>query len=143
MGSSDSIVCEILQLTNTEGVMRQVAGTVIKKSAETLRRALPGVSDEQLRTIDEEVKELMVEHFEGTEELTALLSPVYQKHFTEEELIGLRDFYASPLGRKLTESTHALYTETIASLQYWAQSKLTPAVNQLLDKRISSIKGRP
>ena len=60
------------------------------------------------------------------DEVINQLVPVYDKYFTEEELLGLIAFYKSPLGQKLLTVTPLVMKDSLdASLQYF-QKKTQP-----------------
>ncbi|RXE69803.1 DUF2059 domain-containing protein [Muribaculaceae bacterium Isolate-002 (NCI)] len=54
--------------------------------------------------------------------------PIYQKHYTIDDLKGLNEFYSTPLGKKLAESTSEIMTETATM----TQTKLTPKIQEII-----------
>lgn len=54
-------------------------------------------------------------------ELGALLIPIYDRHFTADELRQLLAFYRTPLGQKLLTEQSAIAQEAMATGQQWGQ----------------------
>jgi len=81
-----------------------------------LKQMKPGVSDSVWVNLKKEVfdKEVL--------ELTKQLVPVYQKHFTHEEVKELISFYESPIGLKLATETPLLGREAMQLGQIWGMN---------------------
>jgi len=67
-------------------------------------------------------------------ELNKKLIPIYEKHFTHEEIKQLIAFYTSPLGKKLTEGTTKIGKESMQIAQTWGMS-LGSKLNSYLTKK--------
>ncbi len=57
--------------------------------------------------------------------LNKQLVPVYQKHFTQDEIKQLIEFYTSPLGEKLTTGTNKIAQESMQISQTWSMGLAT------------------
>ena len=55
------------------------------------------------------------------DDLVALLVPIYQKHFSEEEIRETIRFYRSPTGRKVIQTLPMVMQESMAAGQQWGQ----------------------
>jgi hypothetical protein len=77
--------------------------------------------------------ELWVELAEGfsSEEIIKLSVPVYVKHFDEEELGALAEFYESPLGKKVIQKMPMVMQESLAVGNEYAQRKATEIIGRL------------
>jgi hypothetical protein len=53
----------------------------------------------------------------SADEVTNQVAGIYDKHFTDEEIKGLLQFYSSPLGRKLAAETPKIQAEVEAANQ--------------------------
>ena len=73
------------------------------------------------QTIDrvpEEKKEKFEKLF-NVDEIIERLIPIYSKYYSELDLINMIQFYESPTGQKILESTPEIMKETVsASVQY-------------------------
>lgn len=54
-------------------------------------------------------------------ELVDMLTPVYEKHFSEADLQEIIKFYDSPIGRKFAEKTPFVMQESMQVGQQWGQ----------------------
>jgi hypothetical protein len=66
--------------------------------------------------------------------LIEALYPVYRKHFSEEELLQLIEFYRSPLGRKLSARSPLLMQEAMQTGAQWGDRNSTEIVQQVLGR---------
>lgn len=66
--------------------------------------------------------------------LTKQLIPIYKKHFTHEDIKGMIAFYESPLGKKLTDTTGKITTETMQMAQTWG-IQLGGKINTFLQEK--------
>ena len=55
-------------------------------------------------------------------DLTELVVPIYDRHFTHDDIKGLLKFYQTPLGQKLIAKLPAISQEAFAAGQQWGQA---------------------
>lgn len=67
------------------------------------------------------------------EELTDLIIPIYDRHFTDSDIRQLIAFYESPVGRKLVANLPAIMQESMAAGQTWG-GQLGARITQELQK---------
>ncbi len=65
-------------------------------------------------------------------ELVDMLTPVYQKHLTIEDIKGLIEFYKSPLGKKFAKKTPLITQESMQAGQQWGMK-----IGQEFTKKLS------
>jgi hypothetical protein len=53
------------------------------------------------------------------DDLTEMLSPVYQKHMTENDLKQIIEFYQTPVGKKYAEKTPLITQQSMQVGQQW------------------------
>ena len=95
----------------------------------------PGMSKQNLRKIENEIINLIEHDTAINRDLLCMLTTVYNKYFTHEEINNYLKFYNSPSGKKLTELSSTLINEvSIASLG-WGK-KIKPV---LIERIILSI----
>ena len=58
------------------------------------------------------------------------LVPIYQKHFTKNDVDAITAFYRSPSGRKLVEKTPEIMGEFMAVLMPQMQAKIKPIIDK-------------
>jgi len=84
---------------------------------------------------DEVWKQVRTEVFDKeVAELTKQLIPIYKKHFTHEDIKGMIAFYESPLGKKMTDTTGKITTETMQMAQTWG-IQLGGKINTFLQEK--------
>ncbi len=54
-------------------------------------------------------------------DLTSLLVPIYERHFSEVEVDEMIDFYKSPAGRKMVEKLPLITSESQAAGKIWGE----------------------
>ena len=99
--------------------MFKVSGS--EQTYATATTQMLGVFRKQYPDVDAEIWDEFEKEFEKTslKDLTELLTPVYQKHFTQAELKELIKFYESPIGKKLAEKTPFIMQESMEVGQKW------------------------
>lgn len=65
------------------------------------------------------------------EDLVAMLTPVYKKHFTMEDLDQLIAFYNSDIGKKLVEKTPMIMQESSQIGQLWGRKLATEIADKI------------
>ncbi len=58
---------------------------------------------------------------DGVNQLIDMILPVYQKHLTEADLLGIIAFYETPVGKKFAEKTPLITQESMLAGQEWGK----------------------
>jgi uncharacterized protein len=63
------------------------------------------------------------EFFDGlsSDRLVSMIVPIYDKHFTEEDIKAMIAFYESPVGKKMIEKLPLIMQESMVAGQQWAE----------------------
>ncbi len=78
----------------------------------------------------------------GTQQFIGRLVPIYQRHFTAEEIDGMLKFYRSPLGQKvITEMPTTMGEANQAGLQ-WSKERSDQMIAELKQKGSLDASGR-
>ena len=125
-GAKEQSIRKLIRVTN--GL--QLGIQALDQLFAQLRPSVPQVSDEAWSNLVAEVRGAAMSDFE------ALLVPVYDRHFTQEEVDGLVAFYESPLGKKTVEKMPAVMGEAMAVGGAWGQ-----AVMERIVERAQTAKG--
>jgi len=67
-------------------------------------------------------------------QLVNLVLPIYQKHLTEADLLGIIAFYETPVGKKFAEKTPLVTQESMLAGQEWGKQIGQKVVSKLKDK---------
>ncbi len=78
----------------------------------------------------------------GTQQFIGRLVPVYQRHFTSEELEGLLKFYRSPLGQKVINEMPTTMAEASQAGQQWSHERSDQMIAELKQKGTLDTNGR-
>ena len=70
-----------------------------------------------------------------TQSLLRKTIPIYDKHFTHEEIKGLIAFYESPLGSKLIEKLPAVTQESMAVGMEWGQEIAEKVIEKMEERK--------
>jgi len=68
------------------------------------------------------------------DQIVDLVLPVYQKHFSEDDIKGIIAFYKTPIGQKFAEKTPIVTQESMAAGQVWGKSIGEKVVKSLQEK---------
>lgn len=99
--------------------MLEVAGTetsfkvVIKQMFDMFKQQKTNVPDSIWVEFEKEFSKTSID------DLVDMLSPVYQKHMTENDLMKIIEFYQTPVGRKYAEKTPFIMQESMQVGQQW------------------------
>ena len=65
--------------------------------------------------------------------------PVYQKHFTEQDIIELIEFYNSPVGKKLSALTPMLMQESVATFNEMYGFRVQKIGSELIKQEVNNL----
>ena len=98
---------------------------IMDKMIATFKKSTPTVSDEFWNEFMKDVK---------PETLIDLMIPIYAKHYSDEDVIQLIDFYRTPLGKKVIEKLPLISQESYQVGAEWGKKLGAQAVKQLQEK---------
>lgn len=78
----------------------------------------------------------------ATQQLLGRMVPVYQRHFTAEDIAGLLKFYQSPLGKKVITEMPQTMAEGMQIGQVWGRARGEAMVKALQQKGALDTQGR-
>jgi uncharacterized protein len=91
----------------------EMGAQVAKQLLQTFKTSAPGVPPAFWDEMDKEIK---------PEDLITLIAPVYDRHFSHDEVKQLIAFYESPIGKKLVKEQPAIASESMAAGQEWGMA---------------------
>lgn len=68
-------------------------------------------------------------------ELVDKLVPIYDKHYSTEEIDGLITFYQSPLGQKVVAAAPQIATESMIAGSAWGQAKAAEIMQEMAKEK--------
>ncbi len=78
---------------------------------------------------DDMVKEI------DMDKLVELIVPIYQKHFTEEDIQDINNFYDTPVGQKMIEHMPQIMQESMNAGQAWGKEIGEMILKKLKEKK--------
>lgn len=114
----EALALEVMTVTGLPEIGAEVAAGLLSQ----LKPAFPTVPDELWVEVAGSV---------SADEIVQLSIPPYVKHFSEEELAALIEFYESPIGKSLLEKMPVVAHETMMIGNEWGQRKVTEIVEKL------------
>ena len=93
-------------------------------------------SDEDKEEMDAYMDYMTKKVKEMTVGLLTDMVPIYDKHFTHDEIKGLIDFYSTPIGKKLLEKTPEL-TQDMMNL---SMTKYMPEIQKSMLEKLEEMK---
>ena len=67
-------------------------------------------------------------------ELTGLAIPIYDRHFTMEELQALIDFYTTPVGQQVVKKLPLVAQDSNVISQQWGETKALEIMQRLAEQ---------
>ena len=109
---------ELLEVTGSGDLGIQVMRTM----TEQMRQSVPNVPSEWWDKFMEKI---------DPEELSELVIPIYEKHFTEAEIVAMLEFYRTPVGRSIISKMPAVTQESMVAGQIWGTKIAREVVEEL------------
>ena len=78
----------------------------------------------------------------GTQQLLSRMVPIYQSHFTADDVAGLLKFYQSPLGQKVITQMPLAMAEGMKAGQQWGRERGQAMIKDLQQKGTLDANGR-
>jgi len=125
---------QLIEMTGAINIGKQMSEVFGAQLWEAVKAARPDVPPTLFDVLQQEVNGVIDRRLP---ELSALIIPVYHKHFTHAEIKDLIAFYKSPLGRKMIQVMPVLVQESISVGQQWGQS-IAPEIQIRVLERLQS-----
>jgi len=129
------------QLTADNTEYKETLGKMFKLSGteETYQVAITqmfAIYKQQYTSVSDETWNELETEFKNTSmnDLVELLVPVYQKHFSVEDIRELIKFYESPIGQKLAVKTPLITQESMQVGQQWGMKIGQDFVKKMKEK---------
>ena len=110
--AKEADIRSLMDLVGARAMVRDAAAQNAKEIRETLIATLPP-NDRGQQFVDAFVADYQNRF--NPEEVTSQLVGIYDRHFTDDELKGLMQFYGSPLGRKFAVEMPKITSEIQAA----------------------------
>lgn len=118
----DAAIRKLLKISGSTSATMQTITTLVESEK---KKADSSVPPEFWNRFLASVKEKDIED---------MIIPIYDKHYTLDDINGLITFYGSPLGRKMAAEQAAILIESSEAGQKWGFDKGTAIAKQLADE---------
>jgi hypothetical protein len=122
---------KLMELVGTRQILRDLFDQDIDAQIAAMRRARPDVPDQFWQDFAVEFKRQA-----SPNELMQAILPIYDKHFTHQEIRQLIAFYQSPLGRKISTTLPEIQRESVEAGRAWGE-RLGDRMHKELQQRLS------
>lgn len=117
-------VQKMLMASGSENTFKAAVGQMFT----LMKQQKSSVPEEFWKTLETEMTKTSMP------DLIALLVPIYQKHFTVDDINQLTAFYQSPIGKKFAEKTPLITQESMAAGQQWGMKIGQKIVEKIKEK---------
>jgi hypothetical protein len=126
-------------LANMFGQMKTAEFDIMKQELERKGQPMTPKQEKAAKefingTVDEMLKVISVD------EMIAMMIPVYQKHFTSDDINAMANFYSSPIGRKVLQEMPSLMQEVMSGSMNMMKSKMPEISKEIEEKREAFLK---
>ena len=122
---------KLMELVGTRQILRDLFDQDIDAQISAMRRARPDVPDQFWQDFALEFKRQA-----SPDELMQAILPIYDKHFTHQEIRQLIAFYQSPLGRKISSTLPEIQRESVDAGRAWGE-QLGDRMHKELQQRLT------
>ncbi len=120
---------KLMDIMGTGNLPRQLAASGSRRMFQALKTARPETPERAQEVMQQELAQLLAENMDGSGGLNGRIVPVYDKHFTHEEIRELLAFYQTSLGRKTLGVMPRVNMESLVATQQWLAS-LRPEIDR-------------
>lgn len=126
---------KMLEVTGALAVGTQMATFVTDQMIDGLKKQRPGLPDRAFDLIKEVLGAEFAKMFDAPDGLRSKLVDIHMKHLTHEEVLGLLEFYNTPIGRKAIAVMPVMAQEGAAAGQEWAVENM-PRIAGVVEQRL-------
>jgi hypothetical protein len=116
-GARREDVVRFLQLIGSDKLIRQALDQMLTQQLASMQQLRPDIPPKFWTEFQE-----LVQKEVNPNELVELIVPIYQRHFTEDEMRQLVSFYETPLGRKVATELPQVQKEAMAAGGEWGRN---------------------
>jgi uncharacterized protein len=104
--NKEADIRKLISVAGSEDILRQT----LPKMVAQMKLAMPQVPDEAWHELEKP---------ETIKKLVDLYVPIYEKHFTHDEIRGMLNFYETPLGKKMVTTMPLVLQESMDAGNRW------------------------
>lgn len=124
----------LLELTGALKLGQQMSNVFVAQMTQALKANRPDIPARMYDVLAEEVNAVVAQ---ALPDFNELIVPIYDKHFSAQDIKGLIGFYSTDLGRKTVRVMPLLLQDSMAQGQQWGQS-LGPEIERRVRERFKA-----
>ena len=130
----EELILKLLDQTgqSAEAVGQQMASAFVQQMTMALKQAAPDTPPETYDIVEKAVTSTINEEMEENDMVKQISYPIYDKHFTVEDLRDLVAFYDTPTGKKAIQLLPVISQESMVAGQQWGMS-LVPKIQERVE----------
>ena len=131
---SPELKADIIRLIIASGADQEIlnqAETVADELIAPVKIVRTDITEERFVAIKQEIMDFVKEELGGEDSIFDSLIPLYAKHYTQDEIKALTDFYESPIGQKSLQVGPMISAESNAAYESLSQQFLPMIAVQL------------
>ncbi len=125
---------KLLEITGALAIGKQMSDVAVSQLSQAIKSSRPDIPAELFTILEQEVNGLISENIP---KFIALIIPVYDQHFTHDEIKGLIRFYQTDLGKKTIREMPLLMQESMTIGQQWGNA-LGPEIQRRVIERFKA-----
>jgi uncharacterized protein len=131
---------KLLEISGNAKLAEDMVATSMEQLRMSILKSLPEGERSQ-RILDSFLRRYKARF--TSEQLTALIIPIYDKNLTDEDIKGLIDFYQSPLGQRAVKALPAIAREAQQAGFEFGQKVVQQVVKEVQDEFPELKQGQP
>lgn len=130
-GSKSEDIMKMLMVSGQLEASQQIISVMTPQLVQLITQSNPQLPQDKLKEL---MSHIELELKKEIPQLLKSLVPVYDKHFTHEEIKGLITFYTSPVGKRFVEKQTLVIPESMKVGELWGQQVAQKALKSALSK---------
>lgn len=153
----EKLIAELIVLTKSDQQIREITDTMLSsmdtylvKMVDDLSATTEGLAGEEKERITGELKKRVLsfnekfrkrlpEVVDYSQFIKDTMYPLYDKFYTEKDLIDLVNFYKTPIGQKMVNSTPQLVKESLELTEKLLLPKVEKLAEEILEEEFKNI----
>lgn len=125
---------DLMIMVGSDKIGKQFANLFIQKMSQVLKKASPNIPGKAFTIIKEETMAIIDEEMLQKNTYYNLITPIYDKYLTLDEIQAVTAFYKSPVGQKMIKVLPDITRESMMAGQKWG-ANLGPMIQKRIKKR--------
>lgn len=132
-GASAATVRELIAAANMQHLMQQMIGQMGQQVDLMVQQRLPCLPPHTVSAVFTTPQ--------ATQQLIDLMVPIYQRHFTEQDVRALLAFYRTPVGQKMLREQPKIMVEAMAAGQQFGRQAVEQRLGELQKQGVLDAQG--